>query len=190
MADNHFQTSQQLTFDLFAEKSTFSAEVFPAKMQAKPSRTEKDSADLTESEQDSGDIWLERFMKSDLDTLLRKTLQTFSASTKAGTLQLSSTLFPDWGIMQNGELATVRRSVCVMSAKESGLLHSVLTPVAHDYNKVNINHSLGMLTRRAGVRACGNLPEQLFRIGVRGEVNYKFPLQIMGFPEDYFEEVL
>jgi len=115
--------SQPSTANLGAEKSMSSAEDSLAKTLALETAMEPGSK---ENEADCGKKWQGSLAKYDLDTALWKTHQCllFEDSTE------SLVIFPQWGIMLNGELWELAMSEGITNDYECGLLQTYPTPCA------------------------------------------------------------
>lgn len=160
----------------------FSQGAFPAKMPPLQSKMEKDNKDLKVTEQDFGEKWLEPLKKSNQDMLLPKMLKIFSEPTMEEILQQFLVNWFEWGSIVNGEFVEHQKSVDAITVLGASWL---LTPTASDgLNGLRVNLSSPMLFKRYN-RSAGSLPEQLHRLGFRGQLNPQFPLWMMGFPPDW-----
>lgn len=167
-------------FNLWRNRVISLQAVSPVKMQVRQSRQEERvSSALKEKEQDCGGTCAGRLMRSDLSGLSQKMLPISQELTTEETLQKSSIRFPDWGTMRNGRLCTLQTQV---RPKEELDVTWLLTPTASDYRRENL--SSPMYARRLS-RSAGCLPEQLYRLGLRGLVNHQFVAWVMGFPIDH-----
>ncbi len=178
------ETSQKQTSLFTEDELTSSPEAFPAKTQVSQSKTAKVNRGFKEVEQASFFKCAEQSKKSDQSTLLPKTSLTFLKLTEARTLAEYSVNWPEWGTMQNGEFAVLRKSVRPITVPGCIWL---LTPVASDCNRPSL--SFGMYTRRYH-RSAGALTEQLHRLfgAVPGIVNPQLYAWIMGYPLDWLDD--
>ena len=93
---------------------------------ARTSQQQEREMDLTESDRECGDTWQGSFVKYDPDTSLWRTHQC----SFLGDLAPFSGIWPQWGLMRNGECWEQTLSEPLTNAKESGLLP---TPLADDW---------------------------------------------------------
>ena len=178
---NNTETYEQQTLPFGETASTCSQAVSPARMRVLPSSTARGSRGSKVQEPDYIQKCSELYEKLGPDMSLRRTSQISLLLTEAGTSQLYSIVWSDWGMMSNGELRELQRSVPRITGHGVTWL---LTPVASDYMRANL--SSPMYGRRLN-RSAGCLPEQLSRLGLRGMLNYRFVLMIMGYPTDWLD---
>ena len=134
-------------------------------------------------EQDFFGRCCEQSKKSNPGLLLPKMSQTFLKLTEGQTLEQSSAIFPDWGIMQNGEFVVRQKSVPRITVRGCIWL---LTPTASECNREKL--SFPMFQRRHH-RSPGGLSEQLYRFfgAVHGILNPRLYAWIMGYPIDWLD---
>ena len=177
----NMKTSEQLTLPFGETVSTFSPADSRAKMRVLPNRTEPDSSACRGNARGCILKCSGQYGKSSRGMLLRKTSPTLEKSMTGVISPSSLRVWPGWGIMQNGGIQVRQKSVPRTAGRGVTWL---LNPVASDYMRANL--SSPMYARRQH-RSAGGLPEQLFKLGFRGILNYRFVLMIMGFPTDWLD---
>ena len=165
---------------LFTEDELTSCQAaFLVKTQASQSNTEEGSEDCAETGQGSGARCSELSVRLHPSMSLPKTSQTSCAPMRETIGESSWEGFPDWGTMQNGELAELQRSVRPITEPEFSWL---LTPVASEFRRLNLSSPFW---RKRYHRGVGSVSEQLHRLGYRGKVSQRFFRWMMGFPENW-----
>lgn len=160
------------------EQSTFFPGVGPVKKTATQTKAKHGRLGYKVKEAGYSSNMQGALMNFDRHTQLPKTSQIFSTLTDAMTSSQSFQHWPEWGTMQNGELAMLQ--ILVPHIKEVGF-SLLLTPTASDYKRVNL--SSNMFKRRKMQRnSPGTLAEQIAWLGHGGTLNPLFYAYMMGFP--------
>ena len=168
-------TYKPLTETRGEELLTLYREVFHAKTSAQQEKAQE----LTENAAGCGEKWHASFVKYDPDTSLWKTHQC----SLAGDLEEFLEIWPQWGLMRNGECWEQRTLEQTIRGTEYGLLLPTPDTVNRDNKKVLFDRNAVSQSGRSLATYARTFPNQsMEKINNGGQLNPTWVEWLMGWP--------